>query len=108
MTVPSAAIVAVPKTRQPHFTCFWANGTGWGTYSLQHQNGSLTFSIRVLHGALLCRSIEMEVAGVNAAAHADQQALPSHVTRKGNRAVVHLKTPLSLGLNKELRVEIGS
>ena len=50
-----AAVVLTPRWGAGNGKCFWATGTGWGTYT---RSGAQT-SIEVLHGSLPCGSCEL-------------------------------------------------
>jgi uncharacterized protein (DUF608 family) len=103
---PAAAVVAVPKIRQPSFQCFWATGTGWGTYSIQHGKATSLLTLRVLHGSLPCRSIEIESGAGHATVQSDSQTLPCQVTSRGPRTVVRLDEMLRLDPQHPLRLEV--
>ena len=59
-----SAVSAVPRLPHRQFKCFWATGTGWGTFSYEplSRRGS-RLSISVLAGRLPCRSVEMKAVG---------------------------------------------
>ena len=42
-------MIALPRLPHENFQCFWATGTGWGTYSLKRtQSGTVQFTIKTL------------------------------------------------------------
>jgi hypothetical protein len=102
----ASAVVAVPKMPRDHFQCFWATGTGWGTYTLQHQGGSTTFSIKVLSGTLACRSCEIEASGASAMVESSGRAVMSQTARRDDRVVVSFNESLRLAANDELRMTV--
>ena len=103
---PKAAVVAVPRVQHDNFKCFWSTGTGWGTFSLRKQNGSMLFSIKVLNGTLACGSCEIAAAGSTAQVESGGKTLASHVSRNGERAVVTLDETAQLAANDELKITV--
>jgi non-lysosomal glucosylceramidase len=102
----AAAVVAAPKIPHDNFECFWATGTGWGTYSLRRAAGSTLFSIKVLRGTLASRSYEIEVKGTMAVVEMGGKAMKNHVSRREDRMIVTLDEALRLNANDELRVTV--
>ena len=100
----AAAVVAMPKIPRDNFVCFWATGTGWGTFSLRKSAGGTLFSITVLHGALFCRSCEIEAKGAMAAVEAGGRAVKNQVSRHEDRTIVTLDETLRLAASDEIRV----
>ena len=44
-------VIALPRVPSEDFRCFWATGTGWGSYSLKRtQTGKVTFTMQTLAG----------------------------------------------------------
>jgi hypothetical protein len=102
----AAAVTAVPKIPQDDFQCFWASGTGWGTYSLRRQSGGTLFSIKVLKGTLHCKSCEIAAPGATAAVELAGSIIASAVVRNAERIVVTLDETLRLVANEELRFAV--
>ena len=64
-----AHVIALPRLPHENFHCFWATGTGWGTYSLKRtQSGGVQFTIQTLAGSLPCRSCTLAATGSHATA----------------------------------------
>jgi uncharacterized protein (DUF608 family) len=103
---PSAAIVAVPKEPRDFFECFWATGTGWGTYSLRNANGSTQISIKVLHGGLECRSCEIAAKGATAEVAIDGRAMKNQMSRREDRVVVAMEERVRLGEREQLLITV--
>jgi non-lysosomal glucosylceramidase len=102
----AAAVAAVPKIPRDDFECFWATGTGWGTYSLRTGGGGTQFSIKVLHGGLDCRSCEIAAKGTTAAVEGGGRVMKNQVSRKEDRVVISLEKTLPLVANDELRITV--
>jgi hypothetical protein len=102
----AAAVVAVPKIPQDKFACFWATGTGWGTYSLRMKAGSTLFSIKVLRGTLACRSCEIAAKGATAAVETGGKAVRNQVIRREDRMVVTLDETLRMAASDEIRIAV--
>jgi hypothetical protein len=102
----AAAVVAAPKIPRDNFACFWATGTGWGTFSLRKTAGSTLFSIRVLRGTLACRSCEIAAKGATAAVETGGKAMKNQVTRREDRMVVTLDETQRLAAVDEIRIMV--
>jgi uncharacterized protein (DUF608 family) len=101
-----AAVVAAPKIPADHFRCFWATGTGWGTYSLSQQRGDTVFAIEILAGTLACRSCEIAAPGTTAAVQYAGRPVVNRVERHQERATVLLGETLRLAAKDQLRIEV--
>jgi uncharacterized protein (DUF608 family) len=102
----AAAVVAAPKIPRDHFTCFWATGTGWGTFSLRKTAGGTVFSIKVMHGTLACRSCEFTARGPTAAVETGGRAVKNQVSRHEDRMVVTLDETLRVAASGEIRIMV--
>jgi non-lysosomal glucosylceramidase len=103
---PAAAVVAIPKMPREDFKCFWATGTGWGTFSLRRQAGRTVFAIKVLKGTLACRSCEIAAAGTAASVESLGRLIDNEVERRGERMVVTLGETLRMAANDEMRITV--
>jgi hypothetical protein len=99
-------VVAVPKIEQARFQCFWSTGTGWGTFSLHRENGSVTFAIKVLMGTLPCRSCEFAARGNTASVNLGGAAIKHQTTRHEQLIVVTFGDSLHLAADQEIRIEV--
>jgi non-lysosomal glucosylceramidase len=102
----AAAVVAAPKIPRENFECFWATGTGWGTFSLRKQAGRTVFAIKVLKGALACRSCEIAAAGIAASVEGAGRLVQNKVERRADRLVVNFEETVRLAANDEMRIAI--
>jgi len=102
----TASIVAVPRVARDNFKCFWATGTGWGTYSLRKSAFGTRFTLNVLAGTLRCRSCEIAAPGLAASVQSGGAALPHRAERLGDRITVRLDDALILPATGELKVEV--
>jgi non-lysosomal glucosylceramidase len=102
----AAAVVAVPKIPADTFKCFWATGTGWGTYALHQDRGHTVFNLEVLSGTLACRSCELAAPGASASVVHSGKPIASHVERRQERTAVMFSETLHLAANKPLRIEV--
>ena len=103
---PAAAVVAVPKIPRDNFECFWATGTGWGTFSLRKQGGGTLFALKVLHGTLACRSCEIAAPGTSALVESGATPMENKVIRREERLVATLSETLRLTANDEIRITV--
>jgi non-lysosomal glucosylceramidase len=97
---------AAPKIPRDHFACFWATGTGWGTFSLRKAAEKTLFSIKVLRGTLACRSCEIEAKGATAAVETGGRAMKNQVSRREDRMVVMLDDTVRLVASDEIRIAV--
>ena len=102
----AAAVVAVPKMPSDNFRCFWATGTGWGTYALHQEQGHTVFTLEVLAGTLACRSCELATAGASASVVHSGKSIANHVERRQERMAVTFGETLHLAANEPLRIEV--
>jgi hypothetical protein len=100
------AVVAVPKTGAKNFRCFWATGTGWGTFSLDQQRGSTVFTVEVLAGSLACRSCEIAAAGTTASVQCGGRSIEHRVERREDRVKVILNETLRMAEKDQMRMEV--
>lgn len=101
-----AAVTATPKISHAGFNCFWATGTGWGTFSYRTQANGTYFGMKVLAGSLRCRSFEISASGLKAAVQYNGRVLPNQVERHEEHVVVGLRDILDLPVGSELQIEV--
>ena len=94
----SGTVWVMPRLRLPDFRCFWATGTGWGTFSLTA--GRL--SLKVDHGTLACR--RFTVRGRTVKASVNGKGVAHTVNREGQ---VELGSGLDLRTGDELRLDFA-
>jgi hypothetical protein len=102
----AGAVTAVPVEKVVAFKCFWATGSGWGTYSLNHTDGGDVFSLKVMAGALDCRSFEFVGRGLKAAAKVGGRVVANEVMERDGRVVVRLGEQVRMTATDELRIEV--
>lgn len=102
----AAAVIAAPKMPRENFECFWATGTGWGTFSLRMQAGRTVFAIKVLKGTLACRSCEIAATGNAASVESAGRLVQNKVERRADRLVVALEENVRLATNDEMRITV--
>ncbi|HEX3470689.1 MAG TPA: GH116 family glycosyl-hydrolase, partial [Silvibacterium sp.] len=100
------ALVCVPRISHETFDCFWATGTGWGTFSYRRRASSRRFSINVLSGTLRCQSCEITGSGGVVSVESSGKALANSIEKHEERLVVSLDEALNLPTKGELRIEI--
>jgi uncharacterized protein (DUF608 family) len=103
---PAAAVVAAPRIPLDHFQCFWATGTGWGTFSLERRASGAVLTIKVLAGTLACRSCEIAAPGKAATVASRGRVVENKVERRGERLVVTMAETLRLAAKDEFRLEV--
>lgn len=103
---PKAAVYALPPVPHDTFDCFWATGTGWGTFSYRQRAGKTQFTIKVLSGTLPCRSFEIAASGATASVQHEGQTVTNQLDRHGNHLTINLKDKLNLFAQHELQIEV--
>lgn len=103
---PKAVVTAVPRIPHSTFDCFWATGTGWGTFSYRRRSNETRFSVKVLSGNLPCRSFEISASGVIASVQRDGSTLKNHLENRDGRVVISLQDMLNLKAKSELQIEV--
>lgn len=101
-----ASVVAVPRVPHEKFSCFWATGTGWGTFSYRPIAGGTRFAIQVLAGGLPCGSCEITGIGSSASVQSNGQSHSHSVERRGQNSVVRFNQPVQLSVGHELQIEL--
>jgi hypothetical protein len=102
-----AAVVAVPRLPHAEFHCFWASGTGWGTFSYARgKAGSTRFSLNVLHGTLLCRSCEIASSGNASTARLHGKSLAHVLDKQADRRALRFSELATLNEGDVLEIEV--
>jgi uncharacterized protein (DUF608 family) len=100
------SLIAVPRMPHRNFTCFWSTGTGWGTFSYKPAGSSRSqFTLRVLAGALPCRSFEITGVGSSASARRNGKATACKTEQREGRTIFHLDEAITLAKDDELLLE---
>ena len=104
----TAHITAVPRVSHQIFKCFWANGTGWGTFTYSRGKGDGThFKIEVLAGTLSCDSLEISGTGSSATVRGKDQTYMHTQKRHGEQTIFHLGKSIALNEGSYLQIEIA-
>jgi len=92
-------VTAKPLIHRDKFSCFWSAPTGWGTFSQSINGRSMSFSLMVAEGALVCRSVvfEARAAGKSSAKIGNRDA--RHEVRRNEEESTFV-FPDALRLNK--------
>ncbi len=102
-------VVTLPRLPHDNFHCFWATGTGWGTYTLKRtQSGSVRLTIQVLAGALPCRSCALAAPGSRVTAQVGAKNLTARLEKAKEQATVYFADPIQLHEGEQLEIEIAS
>ena len=102
-----ASLVAVPRLPHRKFQCFWATGTGWGTFSyIRSADESTQFTLLVLAGTLPCRSCEITAPGTVSSVHLEGKSLAHTMDRQADRRVLRFAEPVTLQSDGVLRIEV--
>jgi uncharacterized protein (DUF608 family) len=103
-----AHVMALPKLPHDNFHCFWATGTGWGTYSLQRtQAGGVSFTIQTLAGTLPCRSCTLAATGSKATASLAGKKITTRLEKNEDQTRIYLAEPIQLHEGEQLEINIA-
>jgi hypothetical protein len=103
-----AHVMALPKLPHENFHCFWATGTGWGTYSLKRTQGvGVSFTIQTLAGTLPCRSCTLAAPGSEATASLAGKKITMRVEKSKDQTRVYLADLIQLHEGEHLEIEIA-
>jgi non-lysosomal glucosylceramidase len=104
-----AHVIAIPPIASRDFRCFWATGTGWGTYSLQRAaRGGVRFQLTVLAGSLPCSSCELDASGSQVTAKTEGNILVTRAEKQGTRTMVRFADRLQLAIGQQLAIDISA
>jgi non-lysosomal glucosylceramidase len=100
------AVVATPRILRDRFDCFWATGTGWGTFAYRRKGSGTLFKLEVIEGSLRCRSCEIFAAGT--VVDARRGALTLHVIpeQRGERLQISFSEPFILVPGSGMQIEV--
>ncbi|MBW4028318.1 MAG: hypothetical protein HIU93_13085 [Acidobacteria bacterium] len=101
-----ASVVAAPLLSHRKFRCFWATGTGWGSFTYEPSSSGTLFNLEVLAGTLPCRSCEIVAAGTAASVRLAEKTLTHTMNRHGDRGIVRLADPVTLHEGDALKIEV--
>jgi hypothetical protein len=101
-------VIALPRLPHEDFQCFWATGTGWGTYSLKRtQSGTVQFTIKTLAGTLPCKSCTFAAPGSRVTAQVAAKKITARVAKDKEHTTVHLEDPIQLQEGEQLVVAVA-
>jgi hypothetical protein len=104
---PDGHIGFAPKLTPENFRAPFTAAEGWGTYSQQIENGSLTATLDVRHGQLQLTTIALEHdGGSQVTVKLGDTTLPATVKRDGKRVHITLGTPIEITAGNKLVVSI--
>jgi non-lysosomal glucosylceramidase len=104
-----AAVVAVPRLPHREFRCFWATGTGWGTFSYTQSAANGTqFVLSVLSGELRCQSCEIKATGTASAVQLEGKSLAHALDQKPDRLLLRLAAPVTIHAEETLKIQVHS
>ncbi len=103
-----AHVMALPRLPHENFHCFWATGTGWGTYTLKRtQGGGVGFTIQTLAGTLPCRSCTLAAGGSRASASVGGKKITTRVEKNKEQTRVYFADLIQLHEGEQLEIEIA-
>jgi non-lysosomal glucosylceramidase len=102
-----AHVMALPRLPHENFHCFWATGTGWGTFTLKRtQAGGVGFTIQTLAGTLPCQSCTLAAPGSRATASLGNKKITTRVEKSKEQTRVYLADPIEIREGDQLEIEV--
>ena len=104
----TGAVVAVPRVPHQEFHCFWATGTGWGTFTYESAPHT-RFTLKVLAGTLPHRSCEITAQGSAASVRLGDKPLQRSqysIEIKKGRLIFRLNDAVILPEGDALQIEV--
>jgi len=99
-------VEAIPRVAHDDFQCFWATGTGWGTFSLKKTPAGTRFALKVIAGNLSCSSFALDATGTKATAKVGMKSLAARVEKKDAKTIVRLAEAIQLHEGELLEIEV--
>jgi hypothetical protein len=101
-------VITLPRLPHEDFQCFWATGTGWGTYSLKRtQSGTVQFTIKTLAGTLPCKSCTFVAPGSRVIAQVAEKKITARLEKDKEQTTVHLEDPVQLQEGEQLVIAVA-
>ncbi len=101
-------VIALPRLPHESFQCFWATGTGWGTYSLKRtQSGTVQFTVKTLAGTLPCKSCTLAAPGSRVTAQAAGKKITARLEKGKDAVTIHLEDPVQLQEGEQLEIAVA-
>jgi non-lysosomal glucosylceramidase len=98
-----AHVTATPQYEGASFQCFWATGTGWGTYSLRKTGQrKLHFSLQILAGHLSCKSLELAAPALHVTARVGSSDVAASYSKGDTKPVIQFAERLELKQGEQL------
>ena len=102
-------VIALPRVPSEDFRCFWATGTGWGTFGYApSSSGGTRFTLEVLAGRLPHRSCEIAAEGTASSVRLRRQPVAHARERQNGRTVVRFAAAITLEEGDVLEIEVGA
>ncbi|MCL5999069.1 MAG: non-lysosomal glucosylceramidase [Chloroflexi bacterium] len=114
-SAPEQRIGFAPKVNAANFRCFWSTGSGWGEYAQRATASSLKATLRVAHGELTLRQVDLGATSKGAvklqyATQLSADAEQPDVDVKQTRGVTAIlfSAPITLRAGDELEITARS
>jgi hypothetical protein len=101
-------VMALPRLPHENFQCFWATGTGWGTYSVKRtQSGTVQFAIKTLAGTLRCKSCTLAAPGSRVTAQVAARKITARLEKNKEETTVYFADPIQLQEGEQLEIAVA-
>ncbi len=101
-------VMVLPQLSHEDFHCFWATGTGWGTYSLRRTpSGAVHFTLQVLAGTLPCQSCALRAQGSHLTAKSGTKTIAARMEKNKGQVTVRLTDAITLSEGNPLEITIA-
>jgi hypothetical protein len=101
------AVTLMPKVTTQKFTSFWSAGSGWGVFSVIHENGRERTELAVTEGALPLQSVRLGQTAAGASSVVLDGKSRTHQVRKESDGVtLVLDEAVVIAAGKKVVIEI--
>ncbi len=103
------SVEAKPAIHAKRFSSFWSTASGWGLFEQRMNKSSTSFSLSVLHGSLVCRSVALApgIPGSNSSVARLGSCNVTHELRKaGNEVVFAFPAEVTIEKGEELALAL--
>ncbi|MBM3500227.1 MAG: hypothetical protein FJX74_16340 [Armatimonadetes bacterium] len=110
-SAPAQRIGFGPRVYAEDFACFFSVDSGWGLYAQKLSDRGLEASIRVEHGSLTLRELEVDrpaTAAAVASVKLGRRAVPASVRKRAGGLTIRLDDAVEVRAGEQLRVVVGA
>ena len=104
-------VTARPRIHSENFSSFWSCGTGWGTFSQRAGKGTVSFTLSVVEGHLVCRSVELEAGQkgkLRSAVALGSKSIPHEIQEADGRRLFIFPSEITIKPGEDLSLKLSA